>query len=326
MVGKSNEKRDGKKDEKRDYSNLRLIRNFGIANMPNLDVCVLGALELFMKEKLPSFKIDKFKRPLVIGSGNAYVTGQIIFDSCEAIFANENNYKNQANIHKNRDVVVIISSSGGKHSIEISKFFKNSRVPVFLITNNKNAPAGKFINQKNIIVYPCNREPYTYNTSTYLGYILSRFDESPEKIYDFIKKEIEPIMPDKLFNQEAFLLTIPPKFELMKYMFNTKFFELFGRKIPRDVFTTEESKHASNVVPGNELFIDFGGKSPLNEKNTLTIPLPKWINYGSLMAIGYFIIGKIQAVNYPYFKTNISDYCRKASVLFGQKIKEIAEF
>jgi len=43
------------------------------------------------------------------------------------------------------------------------------------------------------------------------------------------------------------------------------------------------------------------------------------------MAIGYYIIGKIQRANPPYFKNNIEQYMKKASKTFGHKLNPIVE-
>jgi hypothetical protein len=100
---------------------------------------------------------------------------------------------------------------------------------------------------------------------------------------------------------------------------------LFGRQVSRDVFTEEQAKHATTVVPANELFIEFGNiKTHLGE-HLLPIPLPPKVNHGAMMAISYYVIGKIQAQKPPYFKNNIVKYCRKASELFGEDIKPIVE-
>ena len=43
------------------------------------------------------------------------------------------------------------------------------------------------------------------------------------------------------------------------------------------------------------------------------------------MAIAYFVIGKIQKDQPPWFKNNIAAYCQKASRIFKQEIKPIVE-
>ena len=51
--------------------NQTLLQNFTIDSLPDLDTAVLGALELFIQIPVPRIDMTKFKRPLVVGSGNA---------------------------------------------------------------------------------------------------------------------------------------------------------------------------------------------------------------------------------------------------------------
>lgn len=46
----------------------------------------------------------------------------------------------------------------------------------------------------------------------------------------------------------SFCIVIPDQFVLIREMFETKFIELFGRKVARDVFSYEQMKHATTVV------------------------------------------------------------------------------
>ena len=108
-------------------------------------------------------------------------------------------------------------------------------------------------------------------------------------------------------------------------MLNIKFTELFGRRIARDVETIEYMKHATTVVPANELFISFGVQNKNYGKNRFYVPLPKNANYGAMMAISYYIIGKIQKAKPPWFKQNIDAYTKRASKIFGQVIKPVVE-
>src|SRR3989339_6633 len=80
----------------------------------NLDEGVINALNTFTKK--PIKKIDKFctfKKPLVIGSGNAFHVGKILFEGTNAVFADESDYLKKL---KDIDGSVIISSFGGKHA------------------------------------------------------------------------------------------------------------------------------------------------------------------------------------------------------------------
>ena len=105
-------------------------------------------------------------------------------------------------------------------------------------------------------------------------------------------------------------------------MFLTKFDELFGAKISARVFTVEQAKHAKTVVPSEkELFISIGYDNTIFGKHRWNISLPQEADYGTLMAIGYYVIGQIQKQHPPYFKQNIEKYCKEASKVFGEKIE-----
>ncbi|MBI3027848.1 hypothetical protein HYY70_07090, partial [Candidatus Woesearchaeota archaeon] len=209
-----------------------------------LDECVLNALKLFMHETLPELKLEKFKRPLVVGSGNAAVTGKILFENKDAVFADEGNYSKKIDAIKEIDGCVLISASGGKHAPIIAKDVRKRKIPIILLTNNKNALARGFADET--YVFPKNPEPYTYNTSTYLSMILAKTKENVKEILDFILK-LE--IPNDFSKYDSFFLIVPEKFDLAREMFSTKFDELFGPKISGRVFTPEQTKHAKTVIP-----------------------------------------------------------------------------
>jgi len=304
--------------------NYKTMQSFTLKNIPDLHVCVLGALELFSSIKIPKIEVS-YRKPLVVGSGNAEATGRILFEDKDAVFASESNFEEKLKKIKSIDGVVLISASGGKHAPIIAKTSRKFRKKVTLITNNPNALAKKYSDR--VFVFPKQREPYTYNTSTYMGMILGKTHESPDKIYYFIKSRIDKIKLPKLGRYDKYYLIVPPKFSGIIRMLNVKFIELFGRRVARDVETLEYVKHATTVVPSNELFISFGEENKTwgDKKSRLHIPLPKNADYATMMAISYYMIGKIQKLHTPYFKKNISNYTKNVSKIFGQKIKPIVE-
>ena len=308
--------------------NLETLNTFSIDTLPNLDVAVLGALELFQQTTLPSLKEIPFKRPLVIGSVNAHITGRIMFDKYPALFADENSYATKLQL-PDIDGAILISASGGKHAIQIAQALKEEGIETYLITNNEDAPARDFILSERILVFPKNREPYTYNTSTYLGMILAATGENPKTIFDFIMTEFADVIPQNLGEYNAFTIVIPSELALMRGMFITKFDELFGPRVVGRVFTTEEIKHAKTVVHSDsELFILLGADvSPeLCQGSTiLPLSLPADARYGALMAAGYYAIGSIQKQHPPYFKDAIVRYTETTSKVFGQQIDAIVE-
>ncbi|MBL7055220.1 hypothetical protein ISS05_05685 [Candidatus Woesearchaeota archaeon] len=290
--------------------------------LPDLDKVVLDALNLFRKSKLPKLNV-KYKRPLVLGSGNAAVTGRIIFANKDAVFADEGNYKQKIKAIKNIDGAILISASGGKHAPIIAKDLKKRKIETILITNNPTAEANKFV--KKTYFYPKNTEPYTYNTSTYMGMILGKTKESPQKILNLIKK-IKTPRNLKKFN--AFYIIVPTEFDNVRELFQTKFDELFGPKINGRVFTIEQTKHAKTVVPSDkEFFIGLGYNNKLfgKKQNRLNITLPKSAGPATVMALGYHIIGQIQKQHPNHFKNNIVNYTKQASKMFKSTIKPVVE-
>jgi hypothetical protein len=176
-------------------------------------------------------------------------------------------------------------------------------------------------------LYPHIREPYTYNTSTYLSMLFGMKKESPELIMSFIKEHVAPAIPDNFKNFNAFLLTVPPKFKTIRKMLETKFDELFGPYVAGRAYTVEEVKHAKTVITSNtQCFIHFGDEVSLGSPGgRVTIPLPHDCGPAALIAIGYYVIGRIQRAHHPYYKEHIQGYVEEASKLFGQEIVTIVE-
>lgn len=306
--------------------NIDILNTFTPSTLPDLDVAVLGALELFQKEKFPLIETT-YKRPLVVGSGNAEATGRIIFEDSDAVFASESNYQNRLKQIPDIDGVILISASGGKHAPTIARYAKEFGKHVALITNNPSAEAIKFVEREQVLVFPKNREPYTYNTSTYMGMILGKTHEDTSSIQSFIQKDINRLVMPDFSKYDKYFLIVPPRFSGIIRMLQVKFIELFGRKIARDVETSEYMKHAVTVVPADELFISFGEENKIwgKPESRLHIPLPPNADYGAMMAIGYYVIAQIQKKHRPYFKENIIGYVKQASEVFGSKINAIVD-
>jgi len=240
---------------------IEKLKSFDLESIPDLDVVVLGALELFAETKLPTLDLSQYKRPLIVGSGNAEATGKIIFENKDAIFASESTYVDKLKNVENIDGVVLVSASGGKHAPIIAKCSKEFGKHVTLITNNVDAEADEYLDHEHSYdkyVFPHNREPYTYNTSTYMGMILGHTKENPAEIREFIANDIDTLALPDFSQYEKFYIIVPSEFAGMVRMLQVKFIELFGRRIARDVETVEYVKHATTVVPSNELFISFG--------------------------------------------------------------------
>ena len=300
----------------------------------DLDVCVMNALELFMASgtRFPKPDLARFRRPLVVGSGNAIATGNIIFDAQDAVFANEGTYEGKLDAVKDIDGVVLLSASGGKHAPIIADAVKARDLPILLFTCNPSPLARDKVDE--VHVFPSRPEPYTYNTSTYMGMMMACMIGRPKaeakKIKDHILNVVDPVLKKsgkRLGNYNAFYLLVPEQFDLIRVMLTTKFVELFGRRLGRDVFTWEQSKHATTVVEApKELFIAYGRENTTFGKERLNIPLPKNPTYPAIMAVGYYVIGKLQAQKPAWFKRGVGPFAKRASEVFGQNIQPIVAY
>ena len=193
-------------------SNLAALASFTEENLPTLDVVTLGALELFYTEATPQMNFNKFARPLVVGSGNAASVGKLLFDDVDAVFADESSYLQKLSSIKAIDGAFVLSASGSKHAVEIVKELTERNIPTILLTNNPDAPAKEFLPESSVCVYPKNREPYTYNTSTYMGMLLSKTHEDAEELSLFIEREVLPKLPSNFSSYSAFYLIVPSLF------------------------------------------------------------------------------------------------------------------
>lgn len=304
------------------------LESFTLATLPDLDVVTLGALERFAADGVPAVARDMFTKPLVIGSVNAAETGKIIFADQAAVFANQDSYERMWRSHPDIDGAIIVSASGSKHAVSIVQTLTAAGVPTVLLTTDPNAPAAAHLPADSVYVFPRNREPYTYNTSTYLGMIFGARGEDPAAIRSHIETQVAPMIPQHFGEYDAFFCMIPPEFGVVRGMLRTKFDELFGSRVCGRVFTYEEAKHAKTVVPyERECFVSFGVENDAfgDPARRVRIPLPDAAGPAALMAVGYYTIGHIQKQHPPYFKEHIAEYAREASRIFGTTISPIVE-
>lgn len=311
--------------------NIEKLNTFTMENIPEIDTVVLGALELLSQQDLPKIDTSLFVRPLVVGSGNAEQTGRIMFEKSDAVFASESNFEEKLVSISAIDGVVLISASGEKHAPIITKVAHQHGKKVMLITNSPNSSASRELDREggdNEFIFPKNREPYTYNASTYMGMILGATGENPAEIKKFIENCTSKLDFPDFSKYDKYYLMLPAKFSGSIGMLQNKFVELFGRQIARDIETIEFARlHATTVVPSDELFISFGEKNEIwgDEQNRFFVPLPENCDYGAMMAIGYYVVGQIQKAYPHYFKDNIQAYCDKVSQLSGNNIRPIVE-
>jgi hypothetical protein len=285
----------------------------------------MGALAYLNDCSIPRLEVKAHKRPLIVGSGNALQAGKILFRDVDATFVEEGGF-DTAIARGHYDAVYIVSASGSKHAGMLAHHALTSGIPAYLITNTSDSPAERTLGSHNTFVYPRIREPYTYNTSTYLAMLYGNEVVKPHRVETYIETVIEPLIPD-FSAYRAFLLVLPPEFTEVRTMYETKFDELFGPQILGRATTTEGLKHAKTVITSNEqCFVSFGGEVTYGAPGMkLTIPLPDDVTYPEMIAIGYYVIGRIQKAHHPYFKERISAYVQETSAMFGQTIPVIIE-
>lgn len=308
------------------------LQSFTIDNLPTLDVAVDGALELFVDEGVSQNEVTNlvsFEKPLVIASAGALATAKILFADRTALFADESNFELYLNNFTDIDGVVVVSASGSKHALPISKTLKEKQIiNKRLLTATENSPAAKYFEDDEVLVTKKNREPYTYNTSTYLGMILAATNESAKDIQDFLE-EVKRIHPRFDFSQySAFVFIVPSTYGALAQLVRIKFEELYGPYVSGRAYTSEDIKHAKTVVTsGEELFISLGVENDTFglSKNRLEVPVPKELNAGALMALSYYLVGSIQRSQPDYFSQHIKQYAKQMSETFGVTIEPIVE-
>lgn len=304
------------------------LASFTLDTLPTLDVVTCGALELFAAEPV-TVSLPKYKRPLVIGSVGALVAGKIMYAGTAAVFADESNFLSVLQLHPEIDGVVLISASGSKHAVEIAQTLEaNFSGATTLLTCNTDAPAKQFFAESDVVVLPKNREPYTNNTSTYMGMILAKQPEDAAAVLQFINDVIEPALPTDWVAYNAFTFIVPTEYAAVCQLIRIKFEEMFEPLVHGRAYSVEEIKHAKTVVPSDsELFVSLGVANEHYgaESNRWQLPLPDSIGPAGVLAIAYYVVGRIQAAHPPYFKDNIAAYAAQATQVFKADIRPIVE-
>lgn len=283
-----------------------------MATIPDLDDIVLQTLDFFTKNLPPVLNIDDYNLPFVVGSGNAYNTGLIIFSDKAAIFADESNFKTilpafqKAVESKLITQAVILSASGGKDSVWEIELAKEYGLHTTLITTKEESPAAIIADK--VYAFKSIDEPYTYNTSTYMGMILGATHEHIEEI----KKAIDSLkFPENFGDYKSYSFVLPDQFSAVCPMLDIKRHELFGPQVSLRAFPQGHARHAKFVIRTKDELV-----MSINEKNEYfgvpesrwNISLPENANFATIMAVTYYIVGKIQKSKPQYFKENIGNY------------------
>jgi len=281
--------------------------------LPTLDQIVLDTLDFFTQNPPPRLDLSEFKLPLVVGSGNAYNAGRIMFSNRAAIFADESDFK--STIESFKPVIdqklitqaIIISASGEKDSVWELELAKQYGLHTTLLTCKPNSSAAKLADR--VVAFRSIAEPYTYNTSTYLGMILATTNEDPATIKAMLAS-LE--WPKGFENYESYAFVVPDQFINITPMITIKGEELFGPKLGIRAYSQGHARHAKFVHPWEkELVISLGEPNQFfgHPDHRWDIPLAPTASFATAVALSYFICGKAQTTHPPYFMEDIEAYC-----------------
>ena len=279
----------------------------------NLNENVLNALEFIKGNQPPKFDINSINMAFVVGSGNAINTGKIIFSEKLAIFCDESNFKTILKAYQpiieNKLIkeTVIISASGEKDSVWEVEEAKKNGLKTTLLTCEGESSAAKIADK--VYVYKKIAEPYTYNYSTYVGMIISSTNESVNDIQNILNNLV---FPENFKDYESYSFILSDKYNDICPMLDIKKNELFGPHLSLRSFTLGHARHAGFVHPSEkELVITIGENNEYfgHKNHRWNISIPDNSSFATLVSLTYFIIGKIQELNYPYFKENIVNFC-----------------
>lgn len=290
--------------------------------LPSLASSLLTALDFFISQAVPKFSLKQKTMFFVVGSGNAYNTGKIIFKDSPVVYASESDFldklKSYRKLIKNKTITeaVIISASGEKDAVWEIKAAKKQGLKTTLMTCSPNSNGAQEADE--VIVYKKIAEPQTYNISTYLGMILSKTKEDVKKIKKFVKLIR---LKAGFKNYKAYSFIVPDEYENICPMLEIKKHELFGPNLSIRAFTFGQARHAKFVMPSkNELVISLGKNKYFGLKeHRQEIKMPKNTDSALVMALTYYLIGKIQESKPQYYKKNIAKYCQEAPLAYGKK-------
>lgn len=281
--------------------------------IPTLEKIVFSTLDFFTNSPPPGLDISQFSLPFVIGSGNALNTGKIIFSNQAAIFADESNFRTMVSSYEEvikkgliRDAV-IISASGEKDSVWEVELAKEKGLKTTLLTCKPASSAAKTADT--VIAYKSIAEPYTYNTSTYLGMILSTTGEKAQQIKKFLES-LNIINAFGDYTNYAFVL--PDTYLHVAPMIIIKDEELFGPHLMIRAYTEGHARHAKFIHRWDkELVISLGVKNGHfgEPGHRWDIQLPASASFGTIVAVSYYLCGLIQKAKPDYFIQHIEQYC-----------------
>ena len=137
-------------------------------------------------------------------------------------------------------------------------------------------------------------------------------------IQEFISKST---LPANFKDFTSFSFILPDEFGAISPMLEIKRNELFGSYVSLRAFSFGEARHAKFVNNSDkELVISFGENKYFGlKKNRWEIKIPRNAGNSFIMALSYYLIGKIQESKTPYFKKNLANFCQEGPLVYGSK-------
>ena len=287
--------------------------------LPTLDQTVLETLKFFSTNPPARFNLDDYQLPFVVGSGNALGTGRLMFSGRAAVFADESDFRSTIEAFLpliDRGLItqaVVISASGEKDSVWEVELAQKHGLETTLLTCQSNSTAATLADQ--VLSFRSIAEPYTYNTSTYLGMVLATTGEDPAAIRSMIDGLK---FPEHFSRYQSYAFVLPDRFINIAPMVIIKGEELFGAHVGVRAYTHGHARHAKFVHPWDqEVVISLGEPNRFfgHPDHRWDVSLPEIASFGAVVALSYFMCGQIQSVHPPYFMQDIKKFC----AVFGPK-------
>ena len=142
------------------------------------------------------------------------------------------------------------------------------------------------------------------DNTVYLRLMLDSF----AKIKDYINALK---LPQNFNDYKAYSFVLPDKYLNVCPMLDIKKSELFGPNLSLRAFPQGHARHAKFVIRSkDELIISINEKNEYygDPNSRWEITIPEEFSYAAIMAITYYVIGKIQLAKPQYYKENITNY------------------
>lgn len=187
-----------------------------------LDYYAQKTLENLDKWQYPDLNFQKTSRNVFMGSGDAANTAKIFAQNFGGCGLTVVNYKSFFENNPETDLnIFIVNASGGKDGVTMAQWLTERGWHPALITSNPEPPAGKFLNPKDIYVFPAIVEPPTYNVSTYAAMLFGVLKED----LDPIKSKLKELTVPDLRKYKFIFFLAEDKYEIIAKMATRKIAE-----------------------------------------------------------------------------------------------------